>query len=233
MNDPGYQTVFALDLPFGRVVGVSIPEAVEEIGPSVLARLAPDERAHVAGLGTGRRSTWVAGRLALRQALADIYPSCPAILADDRGAPRLPSEIAGSISHKVTLAVGLGARADGWTRGVDLEAARPRPIDLAARVLGDRERARLATVPEGDRPAEVLWAFSMKEAIYKALDPFVRRRVGFHEVELSRPLRTGSGAQVRLWLTGGEGPFEVECSWRQHEDWLLTCARIRRAGCDA
>ena len=80
----------------------------------------------------------------------------------------------------------------------------------------------------------MLATFSVKESIYKALDPFVRRYVGFTEVELD-PLPADLtcpdrvvwvGAQMRL--AEGEGPFEVQTTFCWRDDPVST-ARVRQA----
>ena len=43
------------------------------------------------------------------------------------------------------------------------------------------ERAALAALDPAARDAEVLFRFAAKEAIYKALDPWVQRLVSFQE----------------------------------------------------
>ena len=51
-------------------------------------------------------------------------------------------------------------------------------------MLTEAEQAEIASLAERDRAREVTVRFSAKEAIYKAIDPFVRRYVGFQEVEV-------------------------------------------------
>ena len=230
-----FERAFGIDLGHGRCAGVLIPPGegaagVPEVPGPVLAQLHPDERDHAAGLSPGRRPGWVAGRLALRAALADLGGDTGSILAgailvNDRGAPALPQEVAGSISHKATLAVAW-ATPPGWAVGIDLELVTPQRYDLGNRILGPAEQERLLAVPEERRAWEVLWAFSAKEAIYKAIDPFVRRRVGFHEVEVTRAA-DGRG-DVASHLTGGEGPFDIELVWVVRDAWIITAARVRR-----
>src|SRR6185369_14309151 len=137
------------------------------------------------------------------------------ILQTPRGAPLLPEGASGSISHKEGLAVGLAAAAAdvaaGWRVGVDVERIAPRHPDLARYVLRPEERERLAPA-DPERQAQVLAAFSAKEAIYKALDPFVARLVAFDEVAVAH--RDDGTAEVTMHLRGRpeaiEGPFEVE-----------------------
>ena len=100
--------------------------------------------------------------------------------------------------------------------GVDLELAVPSRRDIAARILTPRELAALT-----DRGRGATLRFSIKEAIYKAVDPFVRRYVAFTEVELDV---TDDGiAHVVSAL-----PLHIETTWREHAGFWLSTARARR-----
>jgi enterobactin synthetase component D len=254
--------VFALDLPHGRCVGVGLPEAGRDGGgggadagddgdaipASVLSALPAAERGHVAGLPPGRRASWVGGRIALRAALADLGCAAGPILTTPRGAPLLPGAVRGSISHKRTLAVGIAARAShavgpgdpggaglgsAWHLGVDLERVIPGRSAIARYVLRPEERARLPARDDPRRAEEVLFAFSAKEAIYKALDPLVQRYVSFREVAVER--QADGAAVATLFLrdvtsdSTAAPPFEVSLRWLRHEDFILTTARVARA----
>jgi 4'-phosphopantetheinyl transferase EntD len=197
---------FAVTLPFGACAGVALPDAAppEAQWP---AALHAGERAFAAGLPEARRASWIGGRLALRAALEAAGLSAgDAILATDRGAPRLPEGVTGSISHKADLAVAVAGRPPASV-GVDLERIRPLRADISTRVLTPRERAALPAAGV-QRDGQVLRAFSAKEAIYKALDPWVRRYIGFQEVEIA--FGPDGALAARLALTGGEGPFAIE-----------------------
>jgi 4'-phosphopantetheinyl transferase EntD len=242
-GDAPFSRLFGLDLPHGRCVGVSLPaaagEGAGEISDEVLARLHEDERRHAVTLKPVRRLTWVGGRLALRAALDDLGIQAGAILQTPRGAPRLPADVTGSISHKERLAVGLAAAGvDGWCVGVDIERVVARHPDLARYVLRPEERERLSPPSDPGYQAAVLAAFSAKEAIYKALDPFVGRMVGFDEVAVRHrddgtaevTLHLGAGARARAGDAGPrapEGPFDVEVAWLRRDDVILSTARVR------
>jgi 4'-phosphopantetheinyl transferase EntD len=228
--------VFRLALPHGACVGVAVPE----VG-GALPALADAERALLERFSPARRATWVAGRIALRAALADAGVAVPGpILARPDGAPALPPGIAGSISHKHDLAVGLAARSDGGSSvGIDLEtdvlasdsndelpapplsgapAARVpfpsrTPIDISRRVLTPAELAVIAHLRGAARAREVRLRFSAKEALYKALSPLVARRsMSFQEATFAALFADGS-ATLSLSLAAGEGPFDVEARW--------------------
>jgi 4'-phosphopantetheinyl transferase EntD len=161
----------------------------------------------------------------MRCALAAAGVEAPAVLPDARGAPCLPAGVAGSITHKKDLAAALvAARSHGFI-GVDLEEDLPGSIDISSKVLTDGELAELAGLDAAARGREVLLRFSAKEALYKALDPFVQRFVGFKEVSVS-PLASG-GARVVLELRPEEGPFFAEVRWRRFDGIVLTTAHVR------
>ena len=224
-----FQRQFVLDLPFGTCVGVSLPaDGAFELP----AGLHPVETAFARALPEARRGGWVGGRFALRAALAaaGLEASEP-MLSTPRGAPLLPTGAVGSISHKRTIAVALCARqADPRaTIGIDVEDLRPLRTDIASRVLTTEE---LAVLPaEGPaRDAAVLLAFSAKEAIYKALDPWVHRFVGFQEASVAHA--ADGSLTARLVLAGGEGPFSVELHQARVENeagLILVIARVRAA----
>jgi enterobactin synthetase component D len=96
-----------------------------------------------------------------------------------RGAPDLPAHLVGSISHKDTVAVGLVAHARGDAVGVDVEIDRAPRTDIGRMILRDEERAEVEALSPDDRVLETLLRFSAKEALYKALDRYVGRYVGF------------------------------------------------------
>jgi enterobactin synthetase component D len=216
---------FDFHLEHGRCVGVRLSDAEGTIQALAESTLGPEERAFAAGLTAVRRRTWVGGRVAMREALAKAGVEAPAILANLRGAPVLPPGIAGSISHKESLAVALVAR--GAARvGVDIEIDAASAPDIASKVLTDDERAELAGLEAHMRAREVRLRFSAKESIYKALDPFVRRYVGFKEVAV-RPL-PGGGAQVGMHLPASEGTFVIQVRWLRWEGFVLTTARVEQ-----
>jgi enterobactin synthetase component D len=187
------------------IVELDDPEAA-------LASLPADEQDRAHALAAPRRRDYVAGRTALHLALATAAP----ILSDDRGAPILPAGWVGSVSHKGGCAAALIAPAGRGHLGVDLELAAPPRQDIARRILTPREQAALP-----DRGRAVTLRFSIKEAIYKAIDPYVRRYVGFTEVELDV---TNDAVTVTTAL-----PFAIEATWREHAGhWLATARAIPR-----
>ena len=178
-----------------------------------LAQLPPEEQAHAKTLAEIRRREHVGGRFALHHALADFTTP---IAVSDRGAPILPAGWTGSVSHKGARAAAIVAPFASAHVGLDLERAAPPKLDIARRILTPREHSALAG-DDLERGRAVTLRFAIKEAIYKAIDPYVRRYVGFLEVELDLE---GDQAIVRTAL-----PFAIEATWREHEGFWLATAR--------
>lgn len=204
-------------------MGISIPA-----GPFEEGALRPEELAVAGGWGAVRRRGFVAGRTALRMALDRSGIDAPPVLTDDRGAPRLPPGVTASISHKEHVAIALVAWESVARVGVDVETDAPSRVDIARRVLTPEELAEVDSLEGAERGRAVRLRFSAKEAIYKAIDPFVRRYVDFQEMRLR--LLDDGGAEVEARLARGEGPFEIDVAWRRWSDGLpllVTSARVR------
>ncbi len=197
--------------PHGRCV-------ILEVDPDLEGdvHLVGDERRVAATLGPTRRRELAAGRAAMREALGVEIE----IGSNDRGAPVLPAGFVGSISHKGARAAAIVAPADAGFVGVDLELAAPPRQPIEKRILTPREQSLTAA---GSR--EVTLRFAIKEAIYKAIDPIVRRYVGFTEVELD-VAEDGSVRVTVLDLV--RLPVEVEAWWQEREGHWLATARARR-----
>jgi enterobactin synthetase component D len=231
-----FERRFIRDLPFGVCVGVSLPVIDNEHRGGEPFDLPPalhaDEAAFARGLSPFRRTSWVGGRVALRTALDAIGFDAPApILGTPRGAPALPPGVVGSVSHKSDLAVALvtlATSASAPKLGIDVEMARSLRYDIAGHVLTPGERAALPPLGNA-RDAEVLRLFSAKEAIYKALDPWVGRFVSFQEATIAYAPPPASGLIAHLQLAQAEGPFTVELHDASDADMILVAARVSRS----
>jgi 4'-phosphopantetheinyl transferase EntD len=155
--------------------------------------LHPQELELVETLPEARRTLFISGRVALRAAIdrVDRHATSAALLRNARGAPTIPRGLVGSISHKRRMAVAIVAPGSTepqarTTIGIDIEERahlRPGMRDIAPRILTNTE---LRMLPDSgvSRNETVLLFFALKEAIYKAIDPYVERHVRFQEVEV-------------------------------------------------
>lgn len=177
-----------------------------------------------------RRNQFLAGRGCLRRALAALQVAAPPLLVDGRGAPLLPLGVTGSISHKDTQAIALAAHHTDATSalgrvGVDLERALPPRRDVSHRILTEPELAQLQGMSDVQRGRAVTLRFSIKEAMYKALDPMVQRYIGFREVSL---VWHGDTVEVQPLSLDGQR-YAVDVWWTEVDGFWISTARARRA----
>jgi 4'-phosphopantetheinyl transferase EntD len=178
-----WTVAFLQALPHGVAVGVHLPEGADPVQPEVLSRLTGPERKCAEGLRAYRQVQFVGGRLALAAGFAEMGARRVPVLTDEHGAPTLPEGLVGSVTHKQDLAVALLARGRAGV-GVDLEDTdRPRP-GVAARVLTPRELAAVEALVPHRQWVDTVVRFSVKESVYKAVHPTLRRYVGFGEIEV-------------------------------------------------
>jgi 4'-phosphopantetheinyl transferase EntD len=220
-----YEIAFHHATPHGVITAVHLPETPDPVPESILSGLPPAEVALARTLQGFRQPQFVGGRIALRRACEQLGIRPPPILSDDRGAPILPAGLAGSVSHKRNLAVGMASHDTLGTLGVDLEDYEPFRLGIAEHVLVAEELDAIRDLPDARRWIAMLVRFSIKESVYKALDRHVRRYVGFHEAIVHPDLQ--GGVEVRLALEQGEGPFVVDARFEWLYGRLLTSARIR------
>jgi enterobactin synthetase component D len=184
--------------------------------------LHPEERAHADTLHPFRRETWVGGRVALDAALGALAAPRGVLLGDDRGAPTVAAGYSGSIAHKLEWAGAIAARADDGRVGIDVEVEDRERWAIASRVLTDAE------APRAKQWIDVLARFALKEAIYKAVDPWLRRYVGFREAEiLDLAPADEDFVEVEGVLRVPEGTFRLELEWRRRPFVVALC-RARR-----
>lgn len=131
-----------------------------------------------------RRREFLAGRAAIRQAIADLGEAPrPVAVGPDR-APVWPRGLAGSLSHSATFCVAAVARTDQFRAlGVDVEEDMPLDPALEDTILTASERDRLPSEP-GRRGRTAKLVFSAKECAYKCQYALSRKLFDFHTLDL-------------------------------------------------
>jgi 4'-phosphopantetheinyl transferase EntD len=219
-----FSTAFLIALPHGIAAGIHLPIAPLPVPTEVLARLHPDERALAVRMGGYRQVQFVGGRLALGELFPELGLRRAPVLSNAHGAPDLPAGVAGSVTHKADLAIAMIARGSPGL-GIDLEETdRDRP-GVARRVLRPEELAAVEALPADRQWRDTALRFSMKEAIYKALHPFLERYIGFGEVAVW-PSPDGLD-RVEPWLAAGEGPFAFDARHYWVENRVFSTVRVR------
>jgi len=225
MSTPPFSVAFHHATPHGVISAVHLPTEPIEISDEIFNNLPPQEREHAQTLKGFRQMQFIGGRIALRHSIAQLGMRVGSMLPNHRGAPQLPEHLIGSISHKDTLAVGMAARATGGTLGVDLESYEPERNRIARKVLTEGERVAVDALPDAQRWFGLLIRFSLKESLYKALDPVLERYIGFDEAEVHPDLE--GKASIRLLFDSDKNSFEIDARYDWVHQHLLTSVRIR------
>lgn len=163
------------------------------------ALLFPDEEALVARAVEKRRREFATGRRCARAALGGLgIPPVP-ILAGERGMPRWPPGVVGSITHCPGYRAAAVARnRDLAAIGVDAEPNEALPQGVLDAVTLAGERARLPDLAVAD--PGICWdrlLFSAKESVYKAWFPLARCWLGFDDADITIGAAGGT-FEVRL-----------------------------------
>lgn len=172
--------------------------------------------------GSNRLNLYLGGRIAAKESVyaaassthAERHPF--AIRKNSLGAPIFPHPWTGSISHKHSYALAACLPSDLGTIGVDLEQVTNASAEkLQRRLLTEREQQTVGNVI-ANREMDVMLRFSMKEAVFKALNPHLQRYIDFKEVEVFP--RVDHTAELSFQLRGPaeESLFcqRYQASWR-------------------
>ncbi len=220
-----YSLAYTRGMRHGLLGAIHLPDGPEAVPESVLNRLHPEEQAHARRLKGFRQVQWVGGRLAAHASVKALGQSMGPLLSDPYGAPKPSKSLTVSIAHKRHLAVAVVAQRRHGAVGVDLEVGgRPR-MGIAPRVLTATELRAVDALPEERRWTSVLVHFAIKEAIYKALAPRLRRYIGFEEATV-QPYTDGQ-ADVHLTLAEPGGPDHIEAEYAWVPQGLVATARAR------
>ncbi|MBZ6475557.1 4'-phosphopantetheinyl transferase family protein [Streptomyces griseocarneus] len=170
------------------MIGALLPAAVESVesfhDPVDLPALFPEEEALLAKAVDKRRREFTTVRACARTALGRLGHAPSPILPGQRGAPRWPTGVIGSMTHCEGYRAAAVAHArDVMTIGLDAEPHEPLPnAGVRALVTRPEEREQLARLAA--RQPGVCWdrlVFSAKESVYKAWFPLTGLWLDFED----------------------------------------------------
>lgn len=162
-------------------------ECAEAFGDLPDAELFPEEKALIARAVNKRSREFSTARACARRALGALGVAPAPILRGERGAPRWPPGIVGSIAHCAAYrAAAVAWERDILTIGLDAEPDDALPGGVLDRVSLPGERTRLRDLAAA--APDISWdrlLFSAKESVYKAWFPLARRWLGFCDADIT------------------------------------------------
>lgn len=211
---------------------VSSEEAFADLAGTVLF---PEEQELVAGAVDKRRREFTTGRRCARSALNRLgIPPAP-LLSGDRGAPRWPPGIVGSITHCAGYrAAAVACEDDLAAIGLDAEPHGALPGGVLELVSLAPERAQLTRLVAAD--PGICWdrlLFSAKESVYKAWFPLRRCWLDFGDVDLTIDT-AGRTFEARLLVpvrsVGGSPLTGFSGRWLIRNRLILTAVTVPAGG---
>lgn len=203
------------------------------------ARLYPEEEAVVARAVPKRRREFAAVRACARRAMEKLGVPPQPVLPGERGAPRWPDGLTGSMTHcDGYCAAALVRVTDLASLGIDAEPDGPLPDGVLSSVALPAERDRLLRLAQ-DRPG-THWdrlLFSAKESVYKAWFPLTGQWLDFSEadIELSVDPGEGLGGTLRAELlvpgpsVGGRRIGHFDGRWTVRRGLVATAVTVPHA----
>lgn len=197
--------------PLSSWMGSECVALAAPIDPSNEELLQAEELRCIEQAVASRRAEFATGRVLARRALAQLgFPSDRLIMLEDR-APKWPAACEASLSHAGGYCLFAARPRSGHGIGIDLEVVTKLDEPSRALLLTEREQSRIGALPGGwdgeAAPLAALQAFSMKEALFKAMHGFGNHRLDFLAIELL-PLPGGTwtalaGEEFRRRLPAG------------------------------
>ncbi|MFE1292924.1 4'-phosphopantetheinyl transferase [Streptomyces sp. NPDC058751] len=155
-------------------------------GKADLASLYPEELAVLTRAVDKRRREFATVRVCARRAMEKLDVAPAPVLPGERGAPRWPEGVIGSMTHCEGYAAAALARAgDLASLGIDAEPHLALPDDVLEAVALPAESERLDRL--GARVPAVHWdrlLFSAKESVYKAWFPLTGKWLDFSGADI-------------------------------------------------
>lgn len=187
-------------------------------------QLDPAEKALVEKAVDRRKGDFGDARWCAHQALRTLATDRP-ILRDERGMPRFPQEVAGSLTHTRGYRAAVVASTQQWrSLGIDAEPAESLPDDVVGSIATPQELDTANSTGKKlgiDCMDTVL--FSAKESIYKSWYPLAKRFLDFDGAVVE--IHPDGRFSARLVVD----PTPVECiegSWMVGGGFVITLAGV-------
>lgn len=183
----------------------------------------PEEEPLIEKSVTKRRNEFVTVRYCARLALAQLGQPPVPILKGEKGEPRWPDGIVGSLTHTAGFrGAAVGRRPGVRSVGIDAEPHDVLPSGVLDSVSLPEERAELQAMSDGLHWDRIL--FCAKEATYKAWFPLTKRWLGFEDAHITFDVGGGFVARILIDPAALCGPPLTTLSgrWSVRDGLVLT-----------
>lgn len=173
----------------------------------------PDEEPLIARSVSGRRNEFVTVRHCARVALSRLGVEPVPILKGEKGEPRWPDGVVGSLTHtRGYRGAAVGRSPAIRSVGIDAEPHDVLPDGVLQAISLPAEREEIARLPAGLHWDRIL--FCAKEATYKAWFPLTGRWLGFEDAHITFDADGGFVSRILIDPVARHGPPLTEMSGR-------------------
>ena len=173
----------------------------------------PDEEPLIARSVSGRRNEFVTVRHCARVALSRLGVEPVPILKGEKGEPRWPDGVVGSLTHtRGYRGAAVGRSPAIRSVGIDAEPHDVLPDGVLQAISLPAEREEIARLPAGLHWDRIL--FCAKEATYKAWFPLTGRWLGFEDAHITFDADGGFVSHILIDPVARHGPPLTEMSGR-------------------
>ncbi len=196
-----FEEILALREALAKLLPEGFMGLVQRIEPGNEALLSAGELLQLAPSVRKVRDASGTARHLARKLCRELGVTASQILRDPKGVPIWPQNVLGSMSHDDDVAVAVVGRIGGLVRGIGVDVEAPVPLDetLIQHALTPIEQERLLHSGLSAKAA-----FSIKEAVFKAVFPTGRKFLEFDQIVLdpqSQSATTACGRTVRWSAT--------------------------------
>ncbi|MGB8996950.1 MAG: 4'-phosphopantetheinyl transferase superfamily protein [Pseudonocardiaceae bacterium] len=200
------------------------------------AVLYPGEAELISRAVDKRRREFRTVRHCARQALRQLGLRPTPILRGERGEPRWPAGVVGSMTHCAGYRAAAVAHSRDFSAvGIDAEPHEPLPAGVLKVIALKQEEDRLAELAAAD--SATCWdriLFCAKETVYKAWFPLTHRWLGFEDATVIINPSTTDPAQgcfsARLLVTGptmnGHPLIRLDGRWLRSSELVITTVTL-------
>lgn len=173
----------------------------------------PDEEPLIARSVAGRRNEFVTVRHCARLALSQLGVEPVPILKGEKGEPRWPDGVVGSLTHtRGYRGAAVGRSPAIRSVGVDAEPHDVLPDGVLKAISLPAEREQISRLTTGLHWDRIL--FCAKEATYKAWFPLTGRWLGFEDAHITLDADGGFVSRILIDPAARQGPPLTELSGR-------------------
>lgn len=189
-----------------------------------------------------RIAQFLGGRLALKSTpeFKKFAPSFnSSIFNSPQGGPIVPANMIASITHKDDLFLAIAKEKEFYPGsnkpikeciGIDMEHIEYKSTnEIMEKILTENEIKQTKKYQIMSAEKDSMLKFSFKEAVYKALNPMIRRYIGFKEVEIC-PKANGTAEIFFLLRPGQYNPSVINytATWREYDDfYFITTVKLQ------